>query len=81
MGYFNPLSYVLSRLAFVGTHLVFVYWLNFLLNDPFDLATLLPAPYGKWVNTLDVRVVQPSSKCTPIIKESVVWNVLVFAGW
>jgi hypothetical protein len=30
-------SYVLSRVAFVATHVVFAYWLNFILNDPLDL--------------------------------------------
>jgi hypothetical protein len=45
------LSYVLSRVAFVATHVVFAYWLNFILNDPLDLGLVTldakpPLPYA-----------------------------------
>lgn len=53
MGGVATLSYLLSRVAFLGTHAVFAYWLNMLLNDPFDLG--LPTldakptlPYGSF---------------------------------
>jgi len=81
MGYFNFLSFALSRLAFVATHLVFLVWVNAMLNDPFSLSTLLPAPYGAWVPTLDAKTQLPADKCTPLNKEHLVWNIAVFSGW
>jgi len=69
--YFNTLSYLLSRFAFLGTHLVFVYWLSFLLNDPLNLGT----------NTLDVKVPQPAATCTPFIQENIVYDLGLFALW
>lgn len=44
------LSYTLSRVAFVATHVVFAYWLNYLLNDPLNLGLVTldakpPLPY------------------------------------
>jgi len=65
-------SYVLSRVAFIGTHLDVAYWVNFLLNDPFHLGT----------NTLDYQptngVFQPN--CKPWIIENVWFNVCMFVG-
>jgi len=69
--HFNILSYVLSRFAFIATHVVFAYWVNFLLNDPFSLGG----------NTLDYRVIQPADTCTRYIKENIVQDLLLFALW
>jgi len=68
---FNFLSYVLSRFAFLATHAVFAYWLNFLLNDPLSLGG----------NTLDVRQVKPKSECTPYIKENIIFDLSLFGFW
>jgi len=68
---FNLLSYLLSRFAFLGTHVVFFYWFNFLLNDPFNVGT----------NTLDVRKTKPPGQCTHIIEENVQFDILLFAAW
>jgi len=68
---FHFLSYFLSRFAFVGTHLVFVYWLNFLLNDPLSLGG----------NTLDYKQIKDESKCQPVIKENVLFDLGLFALW
>jgi len=69
--YFNLISYVLSRFAFIGTHLVAAYWLNFLFNDPFNLGT----------NTLDYREVKQASICTPYIKENITYDLILFGAW
>jgi len=69
--YFNISSFVLSRFAFLGTHVVFLYWLCFLLNDPLNLG----------VNTLDFKKVKPPGQCTEIIQDNVVHNLLLFALW
>eukprot|EP01113_Clastostelium_recurvatum_P018682 TRINITY_DN219_c0_g1_i1.p1 TRINITY_DN219_c0_g1~~TRINITY_DN219_c0_g1_i1.p1 ORF type:complete len:275 (+),score=34.97 TRINITY_DN219_c0_g1_i1:114-938(+) len=73
MAYFHALSYVLSRFAFLATHLVFVYWLVFLLNDPFHFGT----------NTLDYppSLIKPAESCTPLIKENVTHDLGLFALW
>lgn len=65
------LSYLLSRFAFVGTHIVFLYWVNFLLNDPFNLGT----------NTLDVKQVKPKDQCTPLNYDNLVHDLLLFGLW
>jgi len=70
-GYFNLPSYLLSRFAFIGTHLVFAYWVNFLLNDPFNLGT----------NTLDPKIVLPHDKCNNFIKENVIFDLGLFTLW
>ena len=59
---FNLLSYLFSRIAFLGTHLVCMYWFNFLFNDPFNLG----------LNTLDFKNVVSLEKCSPIIKENLI---------
>jgi len=69
--YFNLPSYLLSRFAFIGTHLVFAYWLNFLLNDPFNLGT----------NSLDYKVIKPAATCTPIIYDHVKFDLVLFTLW
>lgn len=68
---FNLPSYVLSRFAFLGTHAVFAYWLNFLLNDPLNLGG----------NTLDVRKVKPTGECTPYIRENIIFDLGLFGLW
>ncbi len=67
---FSSLStFWLSRIAFVATHLVFVYWLNFVLNDPFGTGLF---------NTLDSRIaVVP---CTSFDRMAAIHNVAVFVG-
>lgn len=65
------LSYTLSRFAFLGTHVVFLYWVNFLLNDPFNLGT----------NTLDVKEVKPKEQCTPLILDNIRFDLLLFGLW
>jgi len=71
MAYFHLPAYVLARFSFVATHLVFLYWVNFLLNDPFNLGT----------NTLDVKVVKPPSTCTPFNKDNAIFDLGLFALW
>jgi len=68
---FNLLSYLLSRFAFLGTHAVFAYWLNFLLNDPFSIGG----------NTLDYRKIKPASDCTPYIKDNIIFDLSLFSVW
>eukprot|EP01013_Petalomonas_cantuscygni_P045346 TRINITY_DN992_c0_g1_i1.p1 TRINITY_DN992_c0_g1~~TRINITY_DN992_c0_g1_i1.p1 ORF type:complete len:289 (+),score=28.58 TRINITY_DN992_c0_g1_i1:50-916(+) len=67
--YFHTPSYILSRLAFIGTHLQFAYTLNFLFNDPF----------GFGLNTLDTKTPVPASTCAPIIWDNVLHNCLVLS--
>jgi len=71
--YFNLPSYVLSRFSFLFTHFVALYWVNYLLNDPFNLGGA----------TLDVREkdILPAGKCTPVIIENVQWNAALFSLW
>jgi len=65
------LGWTLSRVAFLGTHAVYAYWLNFLLNDPFNLGTA----------TLDVKVVNKTN-CQKIIYENLYRDLgLLFAWW
>lgn len=68
---FNLLSYLLSRTSFIGTHLVFVYWLNYILNDPFNIGG----------NTLDVRQVKPEGQCNPLILDNLYHDLLLFGLW
>lgn len=77
MAYFNVLSYVLSRFSFLATHLVFAYWLNFILNDPLNLRQYAPG----FVNTLDAVQVLPKGKCTPLSQENLIFDVLLFGAW
>jgi len=65
------LSYALSHIAFVATHLVFVYWLFFMANDPLQLG----------IRTLDVKVVAPADKCVQVDWNAVVNNLLWFGLW
>jgi len=67
----NHLSFFLAHLSFVGTHVVFVLWLNFLFNDPFDLG--LP--------TMDSKVVKPPDTCTHLNIENLIFDVLLFLVW
>jgi len=69
--HFHLLSFLLSRFAFLGTHVVFLYWFLFLLNDPFNLG----------VNTLDVKEIKPPSSCNALIQENVVFDLALFALW
>jgi hypothetical protein len=72
MGVSKVLSYVLSRASFVGAHVIFAYWLNFILNDPLNLGL---------TNTLDAREVLPAGTCTPLNRENLLWDVGLFAVW
>lgn len=73
MGYFNLPSYILSRFSFLFTHFIALYWVNYLLNDPFGLGG----------NTLDFRPskIEPPSECNPLIIENVQFDVLLFSLW
>jgi len=71
MAYFHLLAYLLARFGFVATHVVFLYWVNFLLNDPFNLGT----------NTLDYKVVKPPGECTPFIWDNAIVDLELFALW
>jgi hypothetical protein len=62
---------LLSRFAFIGTHVVFFYWFNFLLNDPFSVGT----------NTLDARKVLPEGQCQHFNKENALFDLGLFALW
>jgi protein-S-isoprenylcysteine O-methyltransferase Ste14 len=64
-------SYVLSRVAFVATHVVFAYWLNFILNDPLDLGLV----------TLDAKPPLPAGQCERFSVANATSNVLWFALW
>jgi hypothetical protein len=95
----SPLCRLLTfylRFSYVFTHLVAVYWLNFLLNDPLNLGG----------NTLDViekyptlkllsfsfsfflffpfilpTDILPPGKCSSFIRENVEFDVLLFSLW
>jgi len=71
--YFNFPSYILSRFSFVFTHFVALYWVNYILNDPFGIGGA----------TLDFRPeeILPASKCNPIITENVQFNSFLFSLW
>jgi protein-S-isoprenylcysteine O-methyltransferase Ste14 len=70
--YFNFPSFLLSRFAFLGTHVVFLYWLSFLLNDPLNLGT----------NTLDFKQpAPPGTQCRRLIPENVSHDLMLFALW
>ncbi|KAF4662854.1 hypothetical protein FOL47_006030 [Perkinsus chesapeaki] len=65
---FNFTAYLLSRVAFAGTILVFPYWLNFMLNDPLQLG---------W-NTIDSGDVLPEGTCVIFDPHSLYNNLLAF---
>lgn len=65
------LSYVLSRVAFIATHAVFAYWLNYLLNDPLNLGLV----------TLDAKPPLPAGQCEHFAVDNAVSNLLWFALW
>jgi len=65
------LSWTLSRVAFLATHAVFAYWLNFLLNDPFGLGGA----------TLDVRKTKPEGQCQKLITDNLYWDLMLLFGW
>ena len=77
--YFNPISFVLSRFAFVGTHLVFALWLVFLFNDPFNFAKFVPFK----IPTVDVTEseLKPESTCTPLNTAHLYNNLAYFGLW
>jgi protein-S-isoprenylcysteine O-methyltransferase Ste14 len=63
--FFPPhIQFAVSRVAFVNTHLVFVYWLLFITNDPFHTGL---------VNTIDVKSPAPQASCTPF-DATAAWN-------
>lgn len=78
MAYFNVASYVISRLSFLATHLVFAYWLNFIFNDPFNLSSLFG---DSVVATLDAKKVLPAGQCTAINWDNLLIDVLHFGIW
>lgn len=65
------LSYTLSRVAFIATHSVFAYWLNYLLNDPLNLGLV----------TLDAKPPLPPGQCEHFAVGNAVSNLLWFALW
>ena len=68
----RTLSWALSRIAFLATHAVFALWLNFLLNDPFNLGGVSAdhqneQPMMKLLQpTLDARQVVAPDRCTKL---------------
>jgi len=80
--YFNPISFVLSRVAFIGTHIDFALWLIMLFNDPFDFNSKLPSWMPR-LATLDFPASQivPEDKCTAIIRENALHDLFYFALW
>jgi len=61
-------AYVLSRIAFLATHVVFAYWLLFITNDPLSLG----------LNTLDSKEIKDSKKCESFNTENAIYNVALF---
>lgn len=72
----SALAWVLSRWGFIGTHLVFTYWLLFMFNDPLNL---LPPGF----NTVDVKAseIKPEGQCTPINWDNVKHNLAWYMVW
>jgi len=70
--YFNPLAWILSRYAFVATHLSFVYATLAVTNDPLNFQGLTGIPF----TTLDAR--KPSPAGTPLDINALLWNIGVF---
>jgi len=70
-------AYLLSRIAFVGTHLVVVYWIVFLFNNPLNFGPI----FGLEWNTLDDTTPLPANACTPIIWDHVVYDVAIYMIW
>jgi len=80
--YFNLVSFILSRFAFIATHIDFQLWLIMLFNDPFDFNSKLPS----WLqlSTLDFPASQippDTEKCTPLIRENALHDLFYFALW
>jgi protein-S-isoprenylcysteine O-methyltransferase Ste14 len=65
------LAFVLSRVAFLMTHLVFAVWLNYLFNDPFNLG----GP------TLDARTALPAATCNKLNTANLQWDLMLLFGW
>ncbi|KAF4678012.1 hypothetical protein FOL47_006961 [Perkinsus chesapeaki] len=66
-------AYLLSRFAFISVHFVYVYWLNFIMNDPFGIGG----------NTMDSREILPADQCTHFDPKAFVSNIgafLIFSG-
>jgi protein-S-isoprenylcysteine O-methyltransferase Ste14 len=72
---FNIVAFVLSRWAFLATHVVFTYWLLFMFNDPLGL---LPAGFP----TLDVakNQLKPEGQCS-VNYDNITNNVLWWLVW
>lgn len=71
-GYFNPLAWVLSRYAFVGTHLSFAYATLAVTNDPLNITGLTGIP----ITTLDAK--GHSGECSSFDHNAFLWNIAVF---
>lgn len=70
--YFHPVAYVLSRYAFVATHLSFAYSVFAVANDPLDIQGLTGIP----ITTLDAK--NPSPAGTALDYNALLWNIAVF---
>jgi protein-S-isoprenylcysteine O-methyltransferase Ste14 len=77
--YFNTLSYVLSRFAFVGIHLDFTLWLIYVFNDPLNFKAF--APFKIPTLDFDKNQIKSQATCTPLIMENLWNNVFFFALW
>jgi len=66
----QKVSYLLSRVAFVMTHVAFFMWLGFMLNDPLNLG----------INTIDSKEVLSSLTCTKFDGMAALMNVVTFVG-
>jgi len=71
--YFHFPSYIISRIAFLTTHVQALYWANYLLNDPFGLGG----------NTLDFPVskILPPGQCKNLIVENAQFDAALFSLW
>lgn len=70
-------SWLLSRLAFVGTHIDFFYFLFFVSNDPLGLR----ARYGLPVTTLDALKTLPDGQCTTVDFAALRFDLLLLSAW
>jgi len=69
--YFNVLSYLLSRLAFLLTHVAFTYWLLYISNDPLNTGL---------VNTLDPKTPLSQARCNSFNTQNLLWDVALIWG-
>lgn len=71
--YFHLGAYLLSRYAFVMTHVAVAYFVLFLTNDPLEFG---------FVTTIDAKVVLPEGQCEEFNQAAFVNNFLwFFVGW